>query len=203
MKTKPIIYLVLILLLLSCTNQAIKVKNYGSSSSKNKEKVSSITLSNFDNYESVLYKIRTLPCQDSIPKITMDDEKTTRNIYPITQCEPPLFHPKKKHYISIDNDKIYLNHYKNELNLDSLNYYFENNFTDYHEVNGKNTLTHYLVIIEARENIKLDRIEKFFIQLTRAYDELETDLQLSILLTKPAKRIIPGRMNQLDENIYE
>jgi len=181
MKLKQIIYL-LVILLSSCENKTIEIKNYGHSRNENIEKDANIVLSKFDNYRSLSKRIWALPCQDSIPKIILKDQHIIRNIYPIAVCEPPLFHPKQKHFIYLDNKKVYLNHFQDEINLDSLQFYFKNNFADYHNVDGYIKLTNYLVILEAQENINLDRVEKLLLKLVQEFDKLKTDKHLEILI---------------------
>ncbi|MHA7832700.1 MAG: hypothetical protein ACX93O_16505 [Flagellimonas sp.] len=74
----------------------MEIIDYETSKALDKSLTVQIIISNNKNYRELIDKIREVTCNDSIPKIVLKQEKSTRNIYPIEHCKPIIFAPKCK-----------------------------------------------------------------------------------------------------------
>ena len=74
-------YLIFFLIIVSCENQSIELKNYGYA--KNGDKSSTVTLkiSEFKNYGMLVDRIQDITCSDSIPKIVIRKKKILPETY--------------------------------------------------------------------------------------------------------------------------
>ncbi|MDO7174051.1 hypothetical protein [Mariniflexile sp. AS56] len=127
-------------------------------------------------------RIHEIKCNDSLPKIIIERSNLIKNIYPIEDCEPILFHPKSKQYVTFVNTKLYHdsnNNYR-EIGMDSLNWMLKNDFAYYRSNNESDKPESYLVIVESSRNENLELIEKFLANLTQEFDKLNSKLELNI-----------------------
>jgi hypothetical protein len=172
-------YLIIILLLASCENQKKEIREYGFKQKDTDSLNVSVRISEFDNYENLLNRLREIVCYDSIPKIVLETENKTRNIYPIKYCEMPMFHPRFRNTFFILKDSIVKNEQKVEFSELSklLKQNFENlgKKADFAESPEK-----ILFIFEFYENKGVDGIEKYLEIITNSYDSLEITNELKI-----------------------
>ncbi|WP_194768699.1 hypothetical protein [Tamlana sp. I1] len=183
MKLYFIKYLIFFLVFASCEKQVKGIKNYGIEKRLNDNLSVSLKISEFNDYGTLIDRIHEIKCNDSLPKIIIDSKNLIRNIYPIEHCEPILFSPKSKHYVTFVNGKLYHdsnNNYR-EIGMDSLTWILANDFTYYRSNNASNKPESYLVIVESSRNENLKLIEKFLTNLTQEFDKLNSKLELNIL----------------------
>jgi len=173
-------YLIFLMLLVSCGKHEREVKEYGMPKAKNDLLNVSLKFSEFKDYGMLIDRIKEITCNDSIPKIVVENKYLTRNIFPIEYCEPMIFDPKGKHYVSFEKGKAYKDGFSEEIQTNSLSRILENDFTHYLTSNESEKPEYYMVIIESIRNEKLIGIEKFLSALTLEFDKLETTLELNI-----------------------
>ncbi len=164
----------------SCENQKSEIKNYGFPKSENDSLSTSLKLSEFKNYGMLINRIKEITCNDSIPKIVFKQKNLTRNIYPIEHCEPMIFDPDGKHYVSYSKGKFYKDHFSKEIKSDSLAWTLKNDFAYFKVEDETDVIESYFVIIESNRNEKIDGIESFLMDLTKEYDKLKTELELNV-----------------------
>lgn len=181
MKTSILKYLIVVLFLTSCENQIIEIKDYGTPKKRNEKVDVLLDLSEFRNYGIFTDRIREITCNDSVPKIVIKQENSLRNIYPIEHCEPIIFDPKGKHYVTFRDGKPYSQRTSVEILSDSLGEKLKNDFSYYfRNSNNSGEPNSYLVIIESKRTENLDGIEEFLIDLSQEYDNLKSDRVLNI-----------------------
>jgi hypothetical protein len=186
-------YLTIILLLASCGNQETEIKSYGFPKNGNGNLIVSLELSEFNSYGKLIDRIRKTTCNDSIPKIVVKEKNMTRNIYPIEHCEPIIFDPNGKHYVTFRKGKPYEWQSITEILPNSINKKLTEDFAYYR---NSEKLESYLVIIESERNEKIDGIEKFIKSITQEYDELETDLKLNFAFWEVVPHFPPPPANE-------
>ena len=169
-------YVIIILLLVSCRNQETEVKNYGFPKNESGALDVSLKLSEFKNYGILIDRIREITCNDSIPKITIKQKSLILNVFPTEHCEPMIFDPASKHYVTFRKGKPYEWQTIIEILPDSLNKKLIDDFSYYR--NSKK-LENYLIIIKSNRKEKINGIEKFIKDLTQEYDKLSTELELN------------------------
>ncbi len=182
MKLNFIKYLIFFLVFASCEKQVKEIKNYGIEKGINDNLSVSLKTSEFNDYGTLIDRIREIKCNDSLPKIIIESKNLIRNIYPIEHCEPILFHPKSKQYVTFVNGKLYHdsnNNYR-EIRMDSLNWILKNDFAYYRSNNKLDKPESYLVIVESNRNENLELIEIFLTNLTQEFDKLNSKLELNI-----------------------
>jgi len=189
-------YLILLLLLASCGKQVKEIKNYGFPKNENDSLRASLKLSEFENYGILIDRIQEITCNDSIPRIVIENESLIRNIYPIEYCEPISVDPKGRHYVSFKNGRAYKDGYSKEINNDTLTNILRKDFAYYRRSNKSKTPDGYLVIIESDRNGNIDGIEKFLSDLTLEYDRLKIDLELNIAFWEEAPIVPPVPKNK-------
>ena len=173
-------YLMTIMFLASCGKQETEIKDYGFLKNEKGSLKVSLELSEFKNYGELIDRIREITCNDSIPTIVIKEKNLIRNIYPIEHCEPMIFDPDGKHYISFAKGKFYKDHFSKEIKTDSLDWTLKNDFA-YFKVEGEtDVVKSYFTIIESNRNEKVEGIENFLTDLTQEYDKLKTELELNI-----------------------
>ncbi len=99
----------------SCGNKKKEIKEYGFKQIDADSISVSIRISEFDNYENLLDRLKEIVCFDSIPKIVLETENKIRNIYPIEYCEIPMFHPRFRNTFFIQMDSFIKNERKVEI----------------------------------------------------------------------------------------
>ncbi|WP_350290050.1 hypothetical protein [uncultured Croceitalea sp.] len=186
-------YLIMILLLASCGNQETEIKSYGFPKNGNGNLNVSLELSEFNSYGKLIDRIRKTTCNDSIPKIVVKEKNLTRNIYPMEHCEPIIFDPNGKHYVTFRKGKPYEWQSIIEILPNSINKKLTEDFAYYR---NSEKLESYLVIIESERNEKIDGIEKFIKSITQEYDELETDLKLNFAFWEVVPHFPPPPANE-------
>jgi len=148
--------------LASCGNQKKEIKEYGFKLKDSDSLNVSIRISEFDNYENFLDRLKEIVCYDSIPNIVIESENQVRNIYPIEYCEIPMFHPRFRNTFFIRMDSIVKNERKVEISelsaLMKQNYENMGVKEDFADSPEK-----VLFIFEYYENKGVDGIEKYFI----------------------------------------
>ena len=169
-------YLIITLLLASCGKQETEIKNYGFPKNESGSLNVSLELSEFKNYGKLIDRIREITCNDSIPKLVFKEKNLIRNIYPTELCEPIIFDPDGKHYVTFRKGKPYEWQTIIEILPDSLRKKLTEDFSYYR---NSEKLESYLIIIESERNEKTNGIEKFIIGITQEYDKLETNLELN------------------------
>lgn len=184
-------YLIILLFLSSCENQETQIKSYGFPKSGNLNVP--LTLSEFNSYGKLIDRIREITCNDSIPKIVIKEKKMTRYIYLIEHCEPKIFDPNGKHYVTFRKGNPYEWQSIIEILPSSINKKLTEDFSYYR--NSEKPAS-YLVIIESERNEKVDGIEKFIKSITQEYDELETDLKLNFAFWEVAPNFPPRPENE-------
>ena len=169
-------YLIITLLLASCGKQETEIKNYGFPKNESGSLNVSLELSQFKNYGKLIDRIHEITCNDSIPKLVFKEKNLIRNIYPTELCEPIIFDPDGKHYVTFRKGKPYEWQTIIEILPDSLSKKLTEDFSYYR---NSEKLESYLIIIESERNEKTNGIEKFIIGITQEYDKLETNLELN------------------------
>jgi len=173
-------HFIIVLLLVSCGKQETEIINYGFPKNENRSLNVSLELSEFKNYGILIDRIREITCNDSIPKIVVKQKNLIRNIYPIEHCEPMIFDPNGKHYVSFAKGKFYKDHFSKEIKQDSLAWTLKNDFVYFKVEDETDDIKSYFTIIESNRNEKVNGIENFLTNLTREYDNLQTELELNI-----------------------
>jgi hypothetical protein len=167
-------YLIVLILFNSCENQKSKIINYGKSKNEGINLEVPLKLSSFKNYGLFIERVRKIICNDSIPKIVVKQKNITRNFFINEQCEPIIFDPDGKHYVTFKNGKPHEWQTINEINKDSL---YKKLSSDFLYLNDPKF---FLVIIESEKKNNMKGIETFLIELTQEYDNMKTDLELVI-----------------------
>lgn len=173
-------YLIIILLLASCGNQKKEIIEYGIKQ-KNADSLSvSVRISDFDNYENFIDRLKQITCYDSIPRIVLETENKILNIYPIEYCEIPMFHPKFRNTFFIQKDSIIKNERKVE--FAELSKLMKQNFGNMGEkADFAESPEKVLFIFEFYENKGVDGIEKYLETITESYDLLQSKTELKIV----------------------
>jgi len=169
-------YLIIILLLTSCSNQETEIKNYGFSNNGNESSNVSLVLSEFKNYGKLIDRIQEIVCNDSVPKIVIKGKNLIRNIYPIEHCEPMIYDPDGKHYVTFRKGKPFEWQTNTEIIMDSISIKLTEDFAYYRNSEKPES---YLIIIESERDEKVNGIEKFITSITQEYDKFGTNLGLS------------------------
>ena len=183
--------MVIVLLIMSCGKQETEIKNYGFPKNENESLDVSVELSEFKNYGLLIDRIREIKCNDSVPKIVIKQKKLIQNIYPTELCEPIIFDPDGKHYVSYTKGKFYKDHFSKEINTDSLAWTLKNDFAYFKVEDDTDVIKSYFTIIESNREEKVDGIENFLINLTQEYDKLKTELELNISFWEVVPHIPP------------
>jgi hypothetical protein len=179
MKLNFPIYLIVILLLASCGNQKKEIKEYGFKQIETDSLGVSVRISEFDNYENFLDRLKEIVCYDSIPKIVLETENKIRNIYPIEYCETPMFHPRFRNTFFIQMDSIIKNERKVELS--ELSTLMKENFENMGVKAGfADSPEKVLFIFEYYEDKGVDGIEKYLKAITESYDYIQSENELKI-----------------------
>ncbi len=189
-------YLIVLLLLTGCVNQETKIKNYGFSKNKNVNLNVSLKLSEFKDYGILIDRINEITCNDSVPKIVIKQKNIIRNIFPTEHCEPMIFDPEGKHYVTFRKGKPFEWQTIIEILPNSLSKKLTDDFTYYR---NSEKPENFLVIIESERKGKLNGIEKFIKDLTQEYDKLGTQLELNFAFWETIRYLPPPPVNK-DEN---
>ena len=181
-------YLIFFLIIVSCENQSIELKNYGYA--KNGDNSSTVTLkiSEFKNYGMLVDRIQDITCGDSIPKIVIRKKNLTRNIFPTEHCESMVFDPDGKHYVTFRNGKPYEWQTIIEIKPNSLHKKLIEDFSYYKK---SKIPENYLIIVESEREEEVYGIEKFIENLTQEYDKLETNLELNFAFWEAIPQLPP------------
>ena len=185
-------YLIIILLLANCGKQETVIKNYGFPKSESGNLNVSLELSEFNNYGKFIDRIREITCNDSISKIVIKEKKMIWNIYPTEYCEPMIFDPDGKHYVTFRKGKPFEWQTITEILPGSLSKKLTENFSYYR---NSEKLENYLIIIESERNEKTNGIEKFITDITQEYDKLESDLELNFAFWESIQYLPPPPAN--------
>ena len=191
MKLNIVKFLILILLISSCTNQKRELKEYGYAKKESDSSKVSLRLGDFITYGDFVDRIHEVTCNDSIPRIVIETKKNVRHIYPTEYCEPFIFDPAGKHYVTFDRGKIYHQGMLPEINLDSLSAMLRTEFSYYYSSNRTGKPDNFFVIIESMRDEKTDGIESFVNTLAMKYDSLKTDIVLNISFWEVVPHIPP------------
>ncbi|MBP2833033.1 hypothetical protein J8281_12620 [Aquimarina sp. U1-2] len=192
MKFNFVNFLIFILCLVSCINQDKEFKEYGYSEKDKDNLKVSLQIADFRTYGEFRDRIREITCNDSLPKITINKNKVTRNIYPLERCDPGFFDPEQKHYVTFTDGKAYHEgYYSKKINLDSLGKLLQNEFSYHMTSKSIRNLECYLIIIESERTENLDGIENFLEKITRDFDNLKTNLKLKIAFWEVVPPILP------------
>ena len=186
-------YLIIILLLANCGKQETEIKNYGLPKSESGSLNVSLELSEFKNYGKLIDRIREITCNDSIPKLVIKEKNLIRNIYPTELCEPIIFDPEGKHYVTFRKGKPYEWQTIIEILTDSLSKKLTEDFSYYR---NSEKLESFLIILESERNEKTNGIKKFIIDITKEYDKLETDLELNFAFWEVVPYLPPPPANE-------
>ena len=186
-------YLIITLLLASCGKQETEIRNYGFPKNDNGSLNLSLELSEFKNYGKLIDRIREITCNDSIPKIVVKEKNLIRNIYPTELCEPIIFDPDGKHYVTFRKGKAFEWQTITEILTDSLGNKLTGDFTYYRNSDKPES---YLIIIESERDEKVNGIEKFITSITKEYDKLGTDLELNFAFWEVVPHLPPPPVNE-------
>ncbi|WKB79955.1 hypothetical protein [Cellulophaga omnivescoria] len=188
-------YLIITLLLASCEMQETEIKNYGFSKNESGSLNLSLELSEFKNYGNLIDRIREITCNDSIPKLVVKEKNLIRNIYPTELCEPIIFDPDGKHYVTFRKGKPYEWQTIIEILPDSLSKKLTEDFSYYRNSDKPES---YLIILESERKGNVDGIEKFITNITQEYDRLETDLELNFAFWESIRYLPPPPVNEIE-----
>ena len=119
-----------------------------------------------------------------------------RNIYPIENCEPIIYDPEGKHYVTFRGGKPYKASKTTEIDTDSLSSKLKDDFSCYRNSNQSDNPESYLVIIESEWRDNVDGIEDFLSNLTQEYDKLKADVELNISFWEVVPFIPPPAENE-------
>ncbi len=186
-----------ILVLISCQKQETEIRNYGFSKKENSNLNVSVKLLEFENYGMLMDRIREITCNDSIPKIAIVEKDLKRNMYPISHCEPMIFDPDEKHYVSFHKGKFYKDDLGKEIGTDSLSWILKNDFEDFKVIDKSDAIKSYFIIIQSNRNEKVDGIGEFLTDLTQEFDKLKTELELNISFWEIVPYIPPEIKNEI------
>lgn len=183
---KALVLFVICLFLIGCNSPEMQVvdspveevKMYGSAQNSNDNLFVPIALSELETYGQLIDRIEEIACNDSTPQILIKNNSETRIVFPVIECLPPPFDPRSKHYVFISNGQANYHSSLDPINLDSLQYVIQ---TDY-AFQRRGVTAAYLVVIEADSIENTQGVKEFLNHLTRAFDSVETDLHLNILL---------------------
>lgn len=186
-------YLMFFLFFISCKEQKIEVKNYGFFSSTKEQLTVPIELAKFSNYGMFIDRIREITCNDSIPIIYFEKENVIRNIYPSEYCDPPIFDPDGKHYVTFRKGKVYEWESNEVILTDSIH---QKLIEDFSYQRNSNSPKLFLVIVESDRKEKMDGLENFCNVLMEEHDNLKTDLALSVSFWPTVPPLPPIPENQ-------
>ena len=177
----------------NCGKQETEIKNYRFPKNESGSLNVSLELSEFENYGNLIDRIHGIICNDSIPKIGIKGKNLIRNIYPIEHCEPMIFDPDGKHYITFRKGKTFEWQTNTEIPPDSLSSKLTEDFAYYRNSVKPDS---YLIIIESKRNEKVNGIEKFITNITKEYDKLGTDLELNFAFWEVVPHLPPPPVNE-------
>ena len=187
-------YLIIILLLASCGNRKKEIREYGFKQKDTDSLNVSVRISEFDNYENFLDRLKEIVCYDSIPKIVLETENQIRNIYLIEYCEIPMFHPRFRNTFFIQRDGIIKNERKIEFS--ELSMLMKQNFENMGEkADFADSPEKVLFIFEYYENKGVDGIEKYLEAITESYDYIQVKNELKITFWRKID-VIPEFKNE-------
>lgn len=188
-------YLIIVLLLTSCGNQETEIRDYGFPKNENRRLNVSLELSEFKNYGILIDRIREITCNDSIPKIVIKQKNLILNIYPTELCEPIIFDPDGKHYVTFRKGKPFEWQTITEILKDSISKKLTKDFSYYR---NSEKLESYLIIIESERNEKINGIENFIANITQEYNKLRTDVELNFAFWEVVPHLPPPPANGND-----
>ncbi len=173
-------YLTVLLLLTSCGNPKTEFKEYGQKLHSTDSLNVAVRITDFNKYGNFLDEIERIACSDSLTQILIDDDETELRIYPIVNCEPPMFNPRNRNTFYIYKDSIFKNYKRiqpTDLSLImDLNYNNQNN-----KINFADDPNRILFIFKYYEKGKMENIEKHLRTIAKAYDKVETQDPLKII----------------------
>lgn len=179
MKSKALKYL-LVVVFLGCQNSQVLTKEYGNNRHENKDYVVSLSLKDYDNFGSLSNRIREIACNDSTPMISIQQDHKKTNIYPLEDCIDIIFDPKEKHYIIYNKGSFYRSLTGEEITSHSLARLSEKDFLAAEDEVYEN----YLIIIEAKQDEKINKLDSFLFNITDIHDNLNKDLEVNIIFEK-------------------
>ncbi|WP_461302906.1 hypothetical protein [Aureisphaera sp.] len=189
-------YMLFFVILVGCGPHEPEIKNYGFSNGGSKNSDVSLKPSEFKDYGMFIDRIREVACNDSVPRIVIEQKNITRNIYPKVYCEPMIFDPEGKHYVTFRNGKPYEWQTIVEILPSSLSKKLTKDFL--YDRNSKGT-ENFLIIIESERVEKMNGIEKFMTDLTLEYDKLETGLALNFAFWEVIPLVPPSSEKNEDK----
>ncbi len=181
----------------SCGNQETEIKNYGFPNNGNESSNVYLELSEFKNYGKLIDRIHGIVCNDSVPKIVIKEKNLIRYIYPIEHCEPMIYDPDGKHYVTFRKGKPFEWQTITEILTDSLSSKLTEDFAYYRNSEKPES---YLIIIESERDEKVNGIEKFITNITQEYDKLGTDLELNFAFWEVVPHLPPPANGNEIEN---
>lgn len=181
-------YFIITLLLASCGKQEKEIKGYGFLKKESRSLNVPVELSEFNNYGNLIDRIHEIVCNDSVPRIVIKGKNLIRNIYPIEHCEPMIYAPDGKHYVTFRKGKSFEWQTITEIWTDSLSSKLTKDFAYYRNSEKPES---YLIIIESERDEKVNGIEKFITSVTKEYDKLGTDLELNFAFWEVVRHLPP------------
>jgi len=165
---------------ISCdfSTQEKEIRMYGTAQKMNDSLFVPLRLSDFENFGKLIDRISTIACNDSVPQIVIEDEQSQRLIFPVFDCTPPPFDPKSKHYATIRSGKAYRRSSLDPINLDSLGTIIQQDYMN----KRSSFIKGYLAIVEADYEENTLGIRNYLLQLTKGFDEIESNQSLNIIL---------------------
>jgi hypothetical protein len=195
--------IILILVLFGCQNAEQKIikiieKDFGLYENENDSIAIELKLTEFQNWKELLERTEQIVCNDSLPKITIENDSLIKRIYLRNPCWEGLacILIKQKNTIEIHNDTI---NKADEIfyPLDSLPNIVRRDI----ENNGKNTRLsdspEKLLIYISYGNGGIENLPKTLDKLTQAYERITNKTDINIWLNEkfdipppPPKEII-------------
>ena len=182
-------YVVILFFLASCGMENKQLIEYGYITKSNDSLSVSIRVSEFKTYGEFLNRLNKIVCNDSIPKVVIENDKNIRNIYPLEFCNPPLANPRPRNTFYINKDSIYKNYRK--IAPKELSSIMKSNFENLEQdIELAEKPEKILFIFEFYVKEKSIGVENYLELITKSYDLLNTKNELKIIFG-PRIDIIP------------
>jgi hypothetical protein len=192
---KETFLILLILTILGCQNYEKKEnllvqEEFGKFRKYNDSLSVELNLKKFNNWNELIERAERISCNDSIPKITLKTEKTSKIIYFQNPCWEKFacILIKEKNVIIINNNKIIKNSGKHHP-LDSLKTILKRDYYNFGKNPSLSDNPEKLLIQISYEKNEFKNFEKTLKKLTETFEEVAKNRKINIWLNERIETI--------------
>ena len=177
MAFKIVISNIILLLLFSCKDSTLTVKQYGFNHEHSERPIRQLNLLAFDDFMILNDTISSIFCRDSQVVLTFDTEKSQKQFALIGNCNKGKHCIKRRNYLHILDDEIILNQNYELSKLDSilpLFYLNPGNRSDLSERPNK------AFVQISYSNRSMENFKNLLDKLSDSFEKIDVDTKLSI-----------------------